>query len=433
MSKRLNNYTSPDELINIYGADVLRLYLIGSPASKAESLCFKNSELFEITKKLIPYYNAHLFLKECIIYLDSNYEIVHSSNKLDNWIINVYYKYSNMIYEHIEKLELNVIPNLIFKFIDILSNYYIKLSRDRLKYQLTTLDCNESVNTLLYILNKFNKLLVPFTPYLSEYLNLLLNKNTNNFESINLSLIDIQKFEIDKNLLNGFYSVGELLECVRNLRHKINKSLIYPLNNMVLYTDNIYVIEFLNVICKELNIKKLILKPTDSLSKVYKPNKNMLGKHYKKNAHIYIKMIEDNNINFDECLLDFYNMEYILEEKENMIGDKFTYFDHNNKICESIVYIDTITDKNNDFEADINTIRRQINNLRKDMNLKIYNKVNIIFENHKFWNDVNNVNNELINNLNHKLATNILFEEKLENYNIIKTYTDIELKVYIKI
>jgi isoleucyl-tRNA synthetase len=52
MSKRLQNYTSPNILIDKYGADIFRLYMIGSPAAKAESFCFKDNDLVDITRKI---------------------------------------------------------------------------------------------------------------------------------------------------------------------------------------------------------------------------------------------------------------------------------------------------------------------------------------------------------------------------------------------
>ena len=150
MSKRLNNYTSPDKLIKEYGADVIRLYLIGSPSTKAESFCFKDNELFDITKKLIPYYNAHLFYLECYENSKDTFINTLSENKLDQWIINKFMEFAKKIYNHMENLELIYIPNLIFKFINILSNTYIKLSRERLKYLNNIIECNEALSTLFF-------------------------------------------------------------------------------------------------------------------------------------------------------------------------------------------------------------------------------------------------------------------------------------------
>ena len=170
MSKRLNNYTNPQLLIDKYGVDTLRLYLIGSPACHAESFCFKDSDLGDIMRKILLYYNAHIIYKDYSNYANSLNEINivesnNSTNNLDIWIINIYYNTCNKIYKCMEQLELHLIPNIIYKYIDYICNYYIKLSRERMKSQVSYNDTIESLSTLNYILNKSNILLAPFIPH----------------------------------------------------------------------------------------------------------------------------------------------------------------------------------------------------------------------------------------------------------------------------
>ena len=60
MSKRKKNYPDPNELMNKYGADALRLFLINSPVVKAESLRFKEEGVRDILKDVfLPWYNAY--------------------------------------------------------------------------------------------------------------------------------------------------------------------------------------------------------------------------------------------------------------------------------------------------------------------------------------------------------------------------------------
>lgn len=63
MSKRLNNYPNPMEVVNRLGADAIRLYLINSPLVKGESLNFKEQGVKDIIKDIfLPWYNAYRFL-----------------------------------------------------------------------------------------------------------------------------------------------------------------------------------------------------------------------------------------------------------------------------------------------------------------------------------------------------------------------------------
>lgn len=62
MSKRLKNYPEPGIVINKFGADALRLYLINSPVVRAETLKFKEDGVKEIIARVfLPWYNAFKF------------------------------------------------------------------------------------------------------------------------------------------------------------------------------------------------------------------------------------------------------------------------------------------------------------------------------------------------------------------------------------
>ena len=408
MSKRLNNYTNPQLLIDKYGVDTLRLYLIGSPACHAESFCFKDSDLGDIMRKILLYYNAHIIYKDYSNYANSLNEINivesnNSTNNLDIWIINIYYNTCNKIYKCMEQLELHLIPNIIYKYIDYICNYYIKLSRERMKSQVSYNDTIESLSTLNYILNKSNILLAPFIPHLSEYFNYLLENKT----SIHDYKITTTKYELNNYILNGFNSVNEIIEEVRKMRLILQKPLYYPIENINLYIDNQDIINYNNILCNELNIKKINIFNTNKLKRKYKPNKGLLGLNYKKEAHKYIKLIEENNIeNIDN---KYYTIELIPHEENNMIYSKFEYNINNNNY-EGIVYLCSSYNKENEIEAEINNIKRSINNYKKELNIKIYNKTKIIFENNNFW---NNIDKKLLEN---KIIGEIIFIDKLDNY-----------------
>jgi len=427
MSKRHGNYTCPNIIIEKYGADILRLYMIGSPAAKAESFCFKDSDLTEITRKIIPYYNAHLLLKD---YYSNDINITNSTNKFDMWIKIKLIETSQYIYKHIENLELPNIPNHIYKFIDTLCNTFIKLSKDRLKNQSSVQDYFESNYTLFCVLRDFNKLLVPFMPHLSEYFNMILPKQNKSIHLEKINIDYIFNYKLDINLLNGFYSVNELLESVRNLRQKINKPLYYPLNKIELFTDSSNIIEYKNIICKELNIKHLIINSIKKLKKIYRPNILSICKTFRKEHKKYVSLIESGNISWEGCCLDYYYIDYDIDDIKDMIGCKFKYTNSNNDISQAILYLSTDTNDDSDTEAEINNIRREINILRKEMNLKISDKIQITFENNIFWDEIKQ---EFIKMLTTRLNVPIDFIDNLEKYSIITSSTNQIFKVLINV
>ncbi len=96
MSKRLKNYTDPMEMLNHYGADALRLYLITSPAVKAESLRFKDSGVKDvISRVLLPLWNSYRFLADqAVLYKKTtgrdfvaDLEVEKETNVMDRWIL----------------------------------------------------------------------------------------------------------------------------------------------------------------------------------------------------------------------------------------------------------------------------------------------------------------------------------------------------------
>ncbi len=442
MAKRLGNYTNPNKLIETFGADIFRLYLIGSPAAKAESFCFKDGDLNDVTRKILPYYYTHTMLSECVV----NAKIIFgttdwisttcSTNKLDLWIWNKYVEFSQAVYTCMEKLDITHVPNLIYKFIDNLSNSFVKLSRDRLKGLMLESDCKESISTLYKILNHCNCLLVPFMPHLAESFNMCVHnmlETSNTYTSVHLKTIDVEKIsniKLDLNVLDGFYSVNELLETVRNLRQKANKPIYYPLDTLELYTDSKNILEYSDVITRELNIKQLHIIPTNMLEKKYKANRGLLGKVFKQSASTYVELIESGNISWVGCIEEYYTCKYITPTKNSMLNSNFTYFNNHGQEFESVVYLDISSSPSNDMEAEINNIRRQINGLRKTLGLKMFNKIEVIFESNDYWKSLDVKTIELLGS---RLVANIKFSDNIKQFNIIETFNGKKLKVSIKL
>jgi len=96
MSKRLKNYPDPNEVIDKYGADALRLYLINSPVVRAETLRFKEDGVFGVVKDVfLPWYNAYRFFAQNAVRLEaqtnrpltsSDLTTTKLTNVLDRWI-----------------------------------------------------------------------------------------------------------------------------------------------------------------------------------------------------------------------------------------------------------------------------------------------------------------------------------------------------------
>ncbi|EMP39735.1 Isoleucyl-tRNA synthetase, cytoplasmic [Chelonia mydas] len=98
MSKRKKNYPDPVNIVNGYGADALRLYLINSPVVRAENLRFKEEGVRDVLKDVfLPWYNAYRFLIQNIVILQHKEDgkeflynentMKESNNIMDKWIL----------------------------------------------------------------------------------------------------------------------------------------------------------------------------------------------------------------------------------------------------------------------------------------------------------------------------------------------------------
>ena len=411
MSKRLGNYTNPVDIMNKYGSDVLRLYLLSSPASKADSFCFRDKDLVEISRKLIPYANAIYIFNECrMMYGEEleDFEIDKVENKLDKWIYHMFHTFRNKVYDHLERLELTIVPGLIYSFIEKLCNTYIKLSRDRLKSKTNG---EGALETLYYVLDETNLLLAPFAPHLAEHFHKELNSVT---ESIHLRYIDIEKRTLtDNHIVNSIDALTELFETVRNLRGILDLPMAYPLNQMSIYLESSGLLEFTDVITKQLNVKTIEFKPLDAFPKRYKPNRGVLGKIYKKEASEVAKRIESGDLTGIDNP-DTYTTDYQIVEYPGMIRAEFVY----NSTQKGIVYLSNSLTNENKVEAEINHVRRQVNVIRKDMGLKMYDRVHIEIQKSEFW---NRLEPTLLEKLRLELGGDLVLTQTLQKGKDIKS------------
>ena len=174
MSKRHRNYTAPDKLIDKYGADSVRLYLLNSSLLRAEDLRFADQGVVDTIRAiLLPLWNAWSFLStyaEAENWQPSADLLNHapqSDNALDNWLVSQLQTLLQKVHQHMEAYHLNqAVPRLV-EFIDLLTNWYIRLNRRRFWEGGAHID-QAAFNTLFYVLLNFCKVLAPFAPFISE-------------------------------------------------------------------------------------------------------------------------------------------------------------------------------------------------------------------------------------------------------------------------
>ncbi len=171
MSKSLRNYTPPDGLMETYGADALRLYLINSGLVKAEEQRFADSGVKDMVRRaLLPWLNAFKFL-HTYTQIDSwrpDPAGAESDNIMDQWILSRLESLKANIATEMEQYQLyNVVPAL-FDFIEDLTNWYIRLNRSRFWAEGGDADKLNAYGTLYTTIFELSVSMAPFAPFLSE-------------------------------------------------------------------------------------------------------------------------------------------------------------------------------------------------------------------------------------------------------------------------
>ena len=165
MSKRLQNYPDPMEVVDKYGADALRLYLLTSPVMQAENLSFSEKGVDEMAKKNIGrLINVLEFYK---LYADDTKRAWSSEHILDRWILARLDQLIVDSTEGYEKYQLDAATRPITGFIDDLSVWYLRRSRERFKED--TSDKSAALGTLRYVLHRLACVLAPSMPFLAEH------------------------------------------------------------------------------------------------------------------------------------------------------------------------------------------------------------------------------------------------------------------------
>jgi isoleucyl-tRNA synthetase len=165
MSKRLL------EVVGKYGADSVRMYMLGSPVVHADDLCFSEAGV-ELTLRsiFIPLWNAlSFFVTYANIYKWTPPEQMPAPrDELDRWILSVTAKLIEDMEGALDRYDLAKAALLVQPFVDHLTNWYIRRSRRRFWNDADTPDRQSAFATLYTVLKNFAKIIAPFAPFFAE-------------------------------------------------------------------------------------------------------------------------------------------------------------------------------------------------------------------------------------------------------------------------
>ncbi len=259
MSKNYGNYPDPKEMLEKYGGDALRLYLMGSPIMKGEDILISGDQYREQVRgiMLILWNVYNFFVSNAIADKWEEKKRVEVSNTLDKWILN---RLNETIGDVTNSLEgyntINTIGS-VESFISDLSLWYVRRSRDRIGPSAENLkDKNECYQTFFYVLTTLSRLLAPITPFLAESI----YRNLTGEESVHLCLWPKAEGKVDDALNSDMNLVRKLVEIGHSIRKNENIKVRQPLESLVYSLDKQLSNEFEKLLLDELNLKKATYK-----------------------------------------------------------------------------------------------------------------------------------------------------------------------------
>jgi len=305
MSKSLRNYSPPEELMERYGADALRLYLINSGLVKAEEQRFTDDGVKDMVRRaLLPWLNAFKFLNT-YAEIDNwrpSENACDSENVMDQWILSRLESLKAAVSNEMENYRLyNVVPAL-FDFIEDLTNWHIRLNRSRFWAEGSDEDKFSAYQTLFEALLELSISMAPFSPFLSEtlYQELRAFSRKELPESVHLCTYpEVNKKNLRPLLESAVKRMQNVILLGRQKRNQEKLKTKYPVSEItIIHTDKDLLKEISKLetyIQKELNTKQLKYSTDEEnfINLYAKPNSPILGKRLGSRFKEYKEAIEN--------------------------------------------------------------------------------------------------------------------------------------------
>lgn len=177
MSKSSKNYTEPSVLINKYGADAFRLYLLSSPAVQGLEFAFNDEGVKDMLRTiLIPLSSSVNFCltyiklhNDMFVFEDLNYPAKEClQHPFNIWLLHKVAEFEKAMHEYYKSYQLSKLVNCFKEFIELLNNVYIKLNRQIMKEAMDDLTI-ESLTVLGFTLIRIAYMVAPIAPFIAEY------------------------------------------------------------------------------------------------------------------------------------------------------------------------------------------------------------------------------------------------------------------------
>ncbi|HEY1037672.1 MAG TPA: class I tRNA ligase family protein [Candidatus Paceibacterota bacterium] len=272
MSKSLKNYPDLEPTLEKYGGDSLRFMLASSPATHAEEVLFSEKALDEVNKKIFNRLeNVYTFYKMYASEGLAGETLSHDSvpmsvHVLDKWIISRLAELKLEVEKNLDLYQIDKAARPINLFVDDISTWYLRRSRDRFKGD-DAADKQAAIDTTRFALMTVSKIIAPFVPFMAEHMYQNLKADAAAASSAlavtmpeSVHLCDWPTLpEPDMALIDSMASLRKLVETGLALRSKAGIKVRQPLASFAYNAGEMNLsAELAEIAADELNVKNVV-------------------------------------------------------------------------------------------------------------------------------------------------------------------------------
>ena len=403
MSKSLGNVVSPEEVVEKYGADSLRFYVLSSNAPW-EDLKFNWDEVSTINRMVNIFWNVYRFPLPYMA-LDNfdpsvvTYDSVKSHLRPeDRWILSRLNSLILSVNEAMDQYNLHRATRPISDFIlEDLSRWYVQLIRPRTWTEGDDPDKLAAYRVMYEVLVTVAKVMSPFMPHLAEsiYQNLVHNLDPDSPESIHMcDWPEVEDALVDTGLEKQMDTVRNIVEAASNARQKVKRKLRWPVRKIVVAAENEEAAQavetLMSVLLEQTNSKEIMIlgsdETWDELGLEAVPQPKAIGPVFKGDAGKVIAAIGSADvISMRDALED--SGEYELEIAGETVAITSEMVRFNETIPEHIasaefsggmVYVDAMLTREMESEGYTREVIRRLQDMRKELDLDVEERIKAI-------------------------------------------------------
>jgi len=390
MSKSKGNVIDPWDIIEQFGTDAFRWSLLADSAPW-NSKRFSKQIVAEAKSKVIDtIHNAHAFYALYAIidqYKPENYPERTSDNELDRWILSRLHSTLRLVEKGLEQYDFLNPAKQIESFVEEMSNWYIRRSRDRFWGGEMTEDKVSAYQTLREVLLTLARIIAPYAPLIAEDL----YGNLGGEGSVHLAFYPkADESRIDAQLENDMDTARQIVELARTIRNDTSIKTRQPLSELIVSLDFDFSLErFESIIKDEVNVKHIRVEQSDGgfVQFSLKLNLKAAGKKYGKfvgpiQAHLKQMAASETKQVVDNGFLDLsldgealhITLDELLVEKQAKSGFASA---SGNRVT---VALNTTITEELEQEGLVREVVRAVQDYRKKLDLPVEKRVNLVLD-----------------------------------------------------